>query len=108
MARPRKTDGHVSHGAGVVIPGIYERLCATTYRGLDPRVFVSPDGQYETVQAALAVHNPLLDKFDANEPVEVPKWRVSNHQLRQQYPWLAGVGSVVVFPDDTVEPVAEG
>ena len=105
MARQRNSHRH--HGAGVVIPGIYERLCATTYRGLDPRVYVAPDGQHEAVQAALSVRSPLLDALDANEPVEVPKWRVSNRELRQQFPWLAGVGSVVVFPDDTVEPVAD-
>lgn len=88
----------------ITIPAIYQRLSDSTYRGRDPRIFVSPDGQYETVQAALAVHSPLLDAFDANEPVIVPRHRVSNHVLRQQYPWLSGVGTVIVHPDDTVEP----
>ncbi|MEI6251771.1 MAG: hypothetical protein WCP30_03115 [Mycobacteriaceae bacterium] len=54
------------------------------------------------VQAALVVHSPLPDRFDANEPVVVAKWRMSNRELRQQVPWLAGSAVVRVFPDDRV------
>ncbi len=106
MSRPRRTGGktHNTDGVGLTIPGVYQRISDSTYRGTDPRVFVSPDGQYETVQAALAVHSPLLDKFDDNEPVTVPCWKVSNRELRQQYSWLTGAGAVTVHPDDWVEP----
>ncbi len=102
MARHRNT--RTSSGIGITIPGVYQRLSDSTHRGTDPRVVMMPDGQYETVQAALAVHSPLLDKFDAMEPVVVPCWRVSNRALREQHPWLSGVGTVLVFPDDRVEP----
>ena len=103
MARQR--NGRTANlDGGIHIPGVYQRLADSTYRGCDPRIFVSPDGQYETVQAALNVHSPLLDRFDANEAVVVPIWRVSNRQLREQYSWLSGVGTVIVGPDDRVLP----
>jgi hypothetical protein len=90
-----------------VLPGVYERLSAATCRGQDPRCYLDPEGNVAVVQAALAVHSPLLDRFDANLPVVVPKWRItgnSNPGARQRYPWLSGAGSVRVFPDDRIEP----
>ena len=105
MSRPRRTVGQDhTGGVGVTIPGIYQRISDSTYRGTDPRVYVAPDDECFTVEAALAVHSPLLDAFEANEPVRVPKWKVSNQALRQQYPWMTGAGAVIVFPDDWVEP----
>ena len=97
-------------GSGVVIEGVYARLSAATYRGVDPRVYVSPEDQSTEVQAALAVSSPLLDKLDANQPVVVPKWRISgnsNPAVRQQYPWLRGPGCVRVYPDDVVEETGD-
>lgn len=90
-----------------VLPGVYERLSAATYRGVDPRIYVSPEDEVRTVQAALAVTSVLLRKLDANLPVVVPKWRItgnSNPGSRHQFPWLAGPGQVRVWPDDRIEP----
>lgn len=90
-----------------VLPGVYDRLAETTYRGVDPRIYVSPEDEVTTVQGALAVTSPLLRKLDANQPVVVPKWRIrgnSNPGARQQFPWLAGAGNVLVFPDDRIAP----
>ena len=89
-----------------VLPGVYERLAAATYRGQDPRCYLDPEGRVAEVQAALAVHSPLLDRLDANLPVVVPKWRItgtSNPEARQQFPWLSGPGCVRVWPDDRIE-----
>ncbi len=90
-----------------VLPGVYERLSAATYRGQDPRCYLDPEGRVAEVQAALAVHSPLLDRFDANLAVVVPKWRItgnSNPGARQLFPWLLGPGNVRVWPDDRIEP----
>lgn len=103
MARQRSN----AYEDTVTIPGIYQKLAASIYRGCDPRIFVSPDGQYETVQAAKAAHNPLLDLFDAGLPVRVARWQVSNRVLRQTHPWLTGVGTVLVTPDDRVSPTED-
>lgn len=90
-----------------VLPGVYQRLSEATYRGQDPRCYLDPEGNVAVVQAALAVHSPLLDRLDANLPVVVPKWRIrgnSNPGARQRFSWLAGPGCVRVFPDDRIEP----
>jgi hypothetical protein len=88
-----------------VIPVIYQRISERTYRGVDPRVYVSPEDECTEVQAATAVTSPLNRALDANEPVRVPKWRITGHSnpgLRQRYPWMAGPGCVRVHPNDTV------
>lgn len=92
------------------VPGVYQRLSAKLYRGNDPRAYLDPEGNVTPVQAALAVHSPLLDKLDANQPVVVPKWQITGHSnpgLRQRYPWMGGPGCVRVFPDDTVEETTD-
>ena len=104
MARIRNGCNRVGDDGGIVIEGIYEKLATSIYRGVDPRVFVTPDGQCEEVQAAKAVHSPLMDRFDQGLPVQVARWQVANRALRQQHPWLAGVGTVVVTPEDRVYP----
>jgi hypothetical protein len=104
MARQRNSGGGYDNNAGISIAGIYQRLSDATYRGQDPRAYLDPEGNVAVVQAALAVHSPLLDRFDANESVVIPKWRVANRELRQQYPWLAGPGCVRVWPDGRIEP----
>ena len=104
MSRARSS--HAADDADV-LPGVYDRLSAATYRGVDPRVYVSPENEFTTVEAALAVTSPLIRKLDAGEPVTVPKWRIrgnSNPGARQRYLWLAGPGCVRVFPDDRIEP----
>ena len=93
-----------------VLPGVYERLAAATYRGQDPRCYLDPEGKVAEVQAALAVHSPLLDRLDANLPVVVPKWRITgnaNPEARQRFPWLSGLGCVRVWPDDRIEATEE-
>lgn len=102
----RQRDRTVPGARGAVVEGVYQRLSDKMYRGNDPRAYLDPEGNVTPVQAALAVHSVLLDKLDANEPVVVPKWRISgnsNPGLRQRFPWLAGPGCVRVHPDDTVE-----
>ena len=104
MSRQRNSRNDV--GNGVVIEGVYARLSAKLYRGNDPRAYRDPEGNVTPVQAALAVHSPLLDKLDQGEPVVVPKWQITGHSnpgLRQWYPWMAGPGCVRVYPDDVVE-----
>ena len=71
MSRQRNRDAPGARG--VVIDGVYRRLADKMYRGNDPRAYLDPEGNVAPVQAALAVHSPLLDKLDANEPVVVPK-----------------------------------
>ena len=104
---PRLADDFEDRQCGDRLPGVYERLSAATYRGQDPRCYLDPEGNVATVRAALAVHSPLLDRFDANLPVVVPKWQIagnSNPGARQRFPWLAGAGCVRVWPDDRIEP----
>ena len=89
-----------------MLPGAYERLSVTTYRGVDPRIYVSPEDEVRTVQAVKAVTSPLIHLLDASLPVVVPKWRISgnsNPGARQQCPWLAGPGNVRVWPSDEIE-----
>ena len=95
MSRQR---GSRTVGRGVVIPGCYDRINASVYRGVDPRIFVSPNDVPEQ-----DISNPLTRALDAGEPVTVACWRVSNRQLRQQYSWLRGPGLVRVYPNDLVE-----
>jgi hypothetical protein len=62
------------------------------------------------VQAALAVTSPLIRLLDANQPVVVPKWRISgnsNPGARQRFPWLAAPGNVRVWPSDEIEEVID-
>lgn len=95
---------------GDVLPGCYERLSAATYRGVDPRIYVSPEDEVRTVQAPRAVTSPLIRALDAGEPVVVPKWRIrgnSNPGARERFPWLAGPGCVRVWPDDRIEETDE-
>lgn len=83
------------------------RLAEATYRGVGPRVNVSPEDEVQTVQGALAVTSPLLRKLDADRPVVVPKWRIRGNSTpgaRQALQWLSGPGCVRVWPDDRVEP----
>ncbi len=90
-----------------VLDGVYARLADSMYRGIDPRIYVSPEDEVLTVQAARAVTSPLLRKLDANVPVVVPRWRIrgnSNPGARQLFPWLAAPGNVRVWPDDRIEP----
>jgi hypothetical protein len=90
-----------------VLHGVYERLCAATYWGVDPRIYVSSENEVPTLQAAKVVNSPLIRLLDANQPVVVAKWRISgnsNPGARQQFPWLAGPGCVRVWPDDRIEP----
>lgn len=94
---------------GDVLPGVYTRLSEATYRGLDPRCYLDPEGQVTSVQAAKANASPLVQKLDANLPVVVPAWRITGHSnptARQRFPWLSS-GNVRVFPSDRIEPTDE-